>query len=277
MGEGTEYMIEQGLSGVLDSRMRVGDRATPRGHGFIRGADYADARIIVFTFTISGVPHSERLDDLISNVRTVWAPTPETDHDLLWNLIGTTYMMRGRVTRLNIEYSSKSAREGRYRATVEWRGVDPFIYEGDEQSMVVPIFDSVGGGFDLATDLPLDMTGAIGLTSNLRNEGGFDAYPVIRFQNNGPQLSWVDVFNESTGVSLRIDTPVQMGQILVVDMFGYQRGDAGPAIHIDGSSRFGDWTQPRTPSALAPGDNVVRFTTDGTDVVCRFTWRSTWL
>lgn len=277
-GEGTEYHIEGEIAGLLESIMRSGDRPVPRGHGSIQGPDYAEPRRVIFPLLVVGTPHSDELQDRISLVRSTFLPTPNEQHDLRWNFLGVTYRLGGRVVRQRVQYGPKNAREGRYRATVEWLAADPFIYADAEHSEIVPIFTvEEAGGFDLSTELPIDMVSAILSRKNLRNEGTFPSYPLIRFQNNGSTASWVQVDNVSTGESLRVETTLATGQTLVCDMHGYVRSASGPHIHIDEQSRFGDWQHPRTPFQLQSGDNLIEFTTDGTDVVCRFSWRDTWL
>lgn len=276
-GQDTEYHV-QGLEGILEAIMRTGDRPVPRGHGYIQGPDYAEARTVLMSITVVGQPHSEQLRQDLALVRSTFLPTPDAEHTLRWNLVGTVYQFRGRVVRSKIEYSPKAAREGHYHITAEWRAADPFIYGDAEHTEVVPIFSVEDpGGFDLPTELPIDMAAGTFTRKNLRNEGTQLAYPVVRFQTDSGAMSWVEATNLTHSETLRIETPVPLGDILVANMHSYTRSLPGPHIHIDNVSRFGAWQQPRIPIALHPGDNLVEFNTDATAATCRFTWRDTWL
>ena len=278
IGADTPYHLEGPIEGLLGSVMRVGDRAVPRGHGYIQGPDYAEERTVFFPFVVIERPHSPLLRSLLSNLWTAFVPTPEEEHWLRWNLLGETRAWRGRVVRNQFEYGPENARTGVFRSFVEFIAADPFIYSDEEYSVIVAeqtVLDR--GGFDLPADLPLDLGLRIVSQSNIHTDGNTTTWPVIRFQNNGSTASFVQLVNRTTGVTLRVNSTIPTGDTLVVDMYGYQRSSAGPHISIDGASRFGDWQHPRTPWGLAPGDNVVEFTTDGDDVVCRVTWRDAWL
>ncbi len=280
VGEGTEYHIEGAVDGLYSVEMRSGDRAVPRGHGYIRGPDYANARTVVIPLTVVGAPHSFDVHDRLNTIRSTFVPTPEDEHWLSWWPLpyGQTIALSGRVTRLGMTYSAKSAREGVWRSVVQFRAADPFLYSGESYAAVVPIF-GIGdsGGFDLPTELPLDLAAAVPIRENIHNVVTVGRRPAIPVLYPGTTLSTVRVDNVTTGASIQIDTAVPQGDTLVADMHSYMRSLPGPHIHIDGSTRFSDWQQPRIPFALAPGDNVMEFTTDGVDVVCLFTWRDVWL
>jgi hypothetical protein len=158
---------------------------------------------------------------------------------------------------------------------------DPRIYSAELHTELVPVFSPSGGGADYPVDGDKDFTSGTSAEVVVSNAGAADAWPTLRFHGprDGGTLTAVELTNRTTGTVLGIVTAVGAGQVLTVDMRALVTGNGDLVVGIDGSSRYGSWQQPRTPFALAPGDNVLRLEVTGTtqDAPCIVTWRDTWL
>jgi hypothetical protein len=132
-----------------------------------------------------------------------------------------------------------------------------------------------GGGFDLTTELPIDMTAATGGTGIASNTGNADVYPFLRVSNAlgaGSNITEFVVTNATHDQSVHVITDITPGQTLVMDFDALVRAEKGPHVYIDTSSRYGDWQQPRTPLAIRPGDNTFFAEVEGGTPTVRLDW-----
>jgi len=168
---------------------------------------------------------------------------------------------------------------------VRFTAADPRIYGSDETNRQLPIFDATSGGTNYADDFDdynVDFTVDTSTEIVMRNNGDANAYPTVRFY--GPvsgTLTEVKLTNTTTSGELEITAALLTGQLLTADMRRIVAADPGadPYIHLDGSSRYSDWTLPRTPFYLQPGDNHLRFEVTGstTNARCVVGFHDTWL
>lgn len=137
---------------------------------------------------------------------------------------------------------------------------------------------TLGSGADLA----FDFTGvpAVGEVV-LVNDGNVDTYPTIVFTPAGAgALTEYRVSNLTTGVTFTCTAAIPPGQTLTADMAAIATPKAGLPIALEGETRYGSWSQPRTPLALVPGNNTIRFEVisgTATGAIATVTWRNAWL
>ena len=88
--------------------------------------------------------------------------------------------------------------------------------------------------------------------------------------------------NVTTGVASVHATTLLTGQTLTADMDAIVavRPSTLSAVRLGATNKYGEWSQPRTPFYLAPGNNELRFEISGgtsTDGTAAITYRDTWL
>lgn len=257
---------------------RVGDQELPRGHGSVPGDHYVAARQILFK--------------LWPDVTTL----AEAEAAVAWIL--ETFAVRGADATLEF------ARRGQPDRYVNCRPVavsnpetaiasldpvigvlltaaDPRIYSVEEHQEIVPLYTPSGGALNYpVTNYPKNWSAGAVAEQVAHNAGSADAHPLVRFY--GPivgTVTGVELTNLTTGDTLEITATVATGQILTYDGHADATKNGDLVVHLDGTTRYADWEQPRTTFRLQPGDNVLRFTVTGTstDAECLVTWHDTWL
>lgn len=280
-GEDTDYFVNlaEGFEG-FDTRLSDSDQ--PRGHGGIRGIDYVAQRTVAFELALI---ETEDLDgsvyeELYAAVRSAFAPSQTEDQPLVFKRPGQDE--RQIYCRpIQLGRSEKFLRFNRMGfPPVVLRAVDPRIYSTTTQSANVSIYATSVGGFDLPKDVPYDFSTGTQTEYVAINNGNVDAYPLVRFY--GPvsgTVTAVKLTNTTTGDVLEVDTTMTTGQILTCDMNAAVTGKNSLVIDLDGTSRYGSWALPRTPFALAPGSNTLRFELTGssTNAACIVQWSDTWI
>lgn len=281
LGEPSQVLIEESIEGIFDLTMRRGDTLVPRGDGAIQGPDYAAPRVITLPLLMVPATAGQPIFDALRTVRQAFAPNSLGEGWLRVALNDAiVYRFRGRVTRTSVPYTAQSARSTVWRFIAEITCTDPRFY-GDllKSAVIARESDGERGGFNLATDLPIDMAPSSKTSTILTNNGSVTAWPVVRFQNNSATpITQVTATNLTTAGVLDVATTIAPGQTLVVDMDRYVRAQQGPYISIDNADRFSDWTPPRDPWGLDPGGNEITFEHDGgptDDVTALIEWRDT--
>lgn len=280
-GGGTAYDLVE-VEGLEGFETRVGDRDLPRGHGAIPGRHYASARLVRFVlrlFDPSTGNDEAVVEQLRADLHRAFRIRSEAvDDELVFQRPGQPERM---VRCRPISVPATLNKPGRWvrELQVAFRAADPRIYSAAVHQAVVPLY-TPGGGADWPADITKDTTAGTAVEAVATNAGDADAYPLIRFY--GPAagtVTAVKLTNRTTGQALEIVTPVAAGQILQADMDAAATSVDRQIIGIDGSTRYAAWALPRTPFALVPGDNVLRFEITGTSttVRCLVDWRDTWL
>jgi len=272
------YQIEQ-EDGLDDLDVRSGMRDLPRSDGSAPGRHYASPRTIVLKLWW-GASTAAAAEAISETLREATGPSEE---DLFPYGItrpgGGQWFARGRVSNRRIPRSIDSETTGIVRATLAIECPDPRIYSLANPGTVVPDFGADGGGIDLPTQIPWNMSPAELIIAVAVNEGTANAWPLIRFAYPAGESGTATGFlltNLTTGQEFEVITTLTAGQILTADMDALVRATGDPILHISGSTRYGDWTTPRDPFYLAPGTNLLRFDRTGTaPVVARVDWRHT--
>lgn len=273
-GENTEYHLGA-MENLLAYESRVSDTPIPQGDGDMVIGRWAAGRVVTLPFTVLGdAGHDE--------AQHVWlaafdADDPYAEDWLVWRDHFGAHLARGRVVRRRVEQTPMAARTRAAPAIVELKLADPRIYDGDAgvQTAFVPFGTGDQGGFNLPADLPLDMAAADPGTVVVANSGNTAVAPLIRISNPvgaGSDVTELELFNITTGVTFHIITDIVEGQELTVDMDALIRRAPGPHVHIDGTSRYGGWQHPRQTWTLARGNNVIDADHTGGAPVVRLDW-----
>jgi hypothetical protein len=159
---------------------------------------------------------------------------------------------------------------------------DPRLY-GAQHVVAVPLYDSGGGGgAEYDFDYGIDFTGGATGDTAVVNAGNIDAYPNISIfaPGSGTTLT-ATLTNLTTGqlAEFTFSTDLNPGDLFTANMRRIVVVDPGgdPYINLSGTNRYGDWDLPRTPFALVPGANDIRFEISGSgpDPAVSLTYRDT--
>jgi hypothetical protein len=282
-GEGTDYMIPGEVTGLEELATRSADKAIPRGDGAISFTNYATVRNVVIPFALHS--RSGDLLNLVETFNTTFGPVKELPNDpgdsdwLVFQGRAFARAYRAKVVRRSLRVSPQASRSGLVHGAVQMTLTDPRGYGLEAQRIFVPLLSTFGGGLELPTELPIDMSGGSTGTGSAFNAGNARAWPVIRWQNmGGSDVSQVTMTNETSEDTIVIATQLAPGQTLVADMDALVRRIPGPHISIDGASRYSDWQQPRDAFPLFPGSNIITSVISGEQsVITRLDYRSTYL
>lgn len=271
-GEGTDWITSQ-VENLLGYESRISDVPLPQRDGDLLVARWAAGRIVVVPFLILG--DGAHADRRLSWLAAFEASDPRREHWLVFKDHGGRYMVRCRVARRRVEQNVAGARSLSAPAVVELKLADPRIYDADAwlQSALPPFGVPVFPGFNLpVAQLPINMSAPSNADNLVENTGQTTAYPVIRVTAVGSNMTAFELTNITTGETVEVNTTVNVGQTLIIDMDGLARGTAGPHIHIEGASRYGSWVHPRTLWGLVPGFNYLQAAATGGTPVARLDW-----
>lgn len=271
-GLGTTIGVES-VSGFDDFTMDMADVPVPRNWGDIPGLHTAQSKEVTIELTMGD-------DTDLALVLATFQPSAEPlPLYFNWPGLGDRFLYArviGRARPVNPVAKFKKM------VTVRLKAADPRIYAAAEQNGTLTPYNPSGGGTDYNkdgnTDYPGDPTAG---EITAQNNGTTSTYPLILIY--GPQdagtMTGATVQNISTGAQADFDfiTPMGASDIFTVDMRRIVTADAGdaPYIALGAVNRYGDWQLPRTPFALEPGVNVLRFEVDGTttDASAVVRWR----
>lgn len=280
-GASTDYHVNN-AEGFEGFEVRTSDSDQPRNDGALRGLDYVAPKTVSFELAVVAEDEDGTIyESLWEDIRAAFLPSRETDYDLTFKRPGQVErIIRCRpIQLLRSEQFKRFNRVG--FPPVVLRAVDPRIYSSELYTENAAVFASTGGGIDYPlVEFPIDFVGSVQNELSVTNEGNADAYPYIQIY--GPTVGTVTAVtltNTTTSQTMVITTTITTGQILVADMSAAVTGVDSLVISLGGSSRYGSWSLPRTPFALVPGGNTLRFQVTGTstDAICVVQWRDTWL
>jgi hypothetical protein len=280
-GDNCPIMVDkaQGFEGF---DVRNSDSNLPRGDGAIRGLDYVNPRAISFDLVVvePGDVDGTTYEALWASLRSTFAPSQSQDRPLVFKRPGQPerQIFCRPISLVRVEQYTSFNRVS--KPPVVLQAADPRIYSTTLHSQLVPLYAAVSGGLDFPVDFPVDFVGGTQTTTVVTNSGTANAYPLIQFY--GPKTGTctaVSLINDTTGASVTINTTLVTGDVCMADMGAAVTAANSLIISTGGSSRYGSWALPRTPLALAPGSNTLRFQVTGssTDCACTVGWRDTWL
>lgn len=278
-GLGTSIMVDH-AEGFEGFDVRQSDSDQPRNDGAIRGLDYVAPRTVAFTLSLGETSDTSYEADW-ATLRAAINPSRSIDQALTFKRPGQIerYINCRPVQLVRVQEYLSFDQVG--HPPLVLRAADPRIYSTTSQSVNLPIYAASAGGMDWSvTDWPIDYTGGFQSLIPMVNNGSADAFPLIRVY--GPLTGTCTGFtltNITNGAVLAVSTSISTGSILTADMTAAVTGANSLVISLDGSSRYGSWTVPRSAFNLSPGSNSLKFQITGTstDVVCNLTWADTWL
>jgi len=269
------------VTGMTDLAVGLGDSPIPRGSGDVPGLAVGLSKEIIFDLKTNGPKRSQALADQLASALSAFSMSqeplpllfkePGVAEALVYCRVLATTIPRSPTTTFNMRPFS-----------VRLKASDPRIYSSELHQETIGIYNPSGGGLDFDVDYGKEYIGGPTNEKVITNAGNSDAYPLMRFY--GPTsgtITEVEVTNLTTGQTCDITSTILTAQILEADMGRIVTVDpaGNPYIHIGGSNRYGDWVLPRTPFALAPGDNLIRYEVTGTstDGLLVINHRDTWL
>ena len=269
------------VTGMTDLAVGLGDSPIPRGSGDVPGLAVGLSKEIIFDLKTTGPKRSQELADNLASALSAFSISqeplplvfkePGVDEALIYcRVLATTIPRSPTLTHAMRPFS------------IRLKASDPRVYSSELHQETLGIYNPSGGGLDFDVDYGKEYVGGPTNEKVLNNAGNSDAYPLLRFY--GPPtgtITEVLVTNLTTGQTCEITAAILINQILEADMGRIVTVDPGgtPYINIGGSNRYGDWTLPRTPFALVPGDNLLRYEVTGTstDGLLVINHRDTWL
>lgn len=258
-GDGTDLDIV-GVDALDGWDVRTSSRNIPRGHGMAPGSHFLPGLEPVF--------HLEAMGDQeeVELLRERWAAgfivSEETQGRLMFKRPGTDerYFHARVVAR---DWPLDAAGHGQIvESTVAFEITDPRAYSTALKKVQLEPF-SASGGLDYPVNYPKNWT-VVGNDKVAANGGNIGSPPLIRFF--GPDsgtMSAVQLINRTTGVTLDVKTDINPGQTLTFDVRAFVAATGDRVVDLDGANRYGSWQHPRVPLLIEKGDNLLRFTGDG--------------
>lgn len=273
IGQGTGIGVEV-IEGFEDFDASTGDVPIPRGWGDVPGLMTVNSRDItlqLYTKTDAD------FRTILETFQVVDAPTP------LWlKEPGITDERFVYVRPTGRWFTRNPVHKFKKMAAIRLKASDPRIYGNQTTELVATYNAGGGGGVDFNLDYGIDFTGGATGDATVTNNGNIDAYPVIQIYapSSGTTLT-ATLTNLTTGqlAEFTFTTDLNPGDIFTADMRRIVTVDTGdtPYIQLSGTNRYGDWDLPRTPFAIVPGGNDLRFEISGTgsDASASVTFRDT--
>lgn len=282
IGKDTNYRITK-LEGLEDLEIRSGDVPIPRGVGNIPGLHTEAAKQIILEAAVVGDAHSQTL---ANDYAAFLAKFRQSDGVRKFSLKEPGYPERfvwARVVGRKFERNPRNALTFR-PVLVRMTASDPRIYSEALKTATVGIYSASGGGIDMPEEeFGMDFTTNTASEVTITNAGDANAYPLLRFfgPTDAGTLTGGTLTNTSNGSIFTHTATILAAKTLEADMRRVVTADGGsvPYVHIDESSRYGDWVLPRTPFYLSPGQNTLRYEVTGTTTASLVTvsMRDTWL
>lgn len=271
-GAGTIYRPQKltGLDGFEEVRSSTTD--IPRGHGAVPGQHFLPPRMPVFDLKVVANDMTAAREAALKAL----VPSVSEDGILSWQRPGET----ARMLYCRPIAAPWPTERHQHVATPKFafEAADPRMYSSAGKSATLDPYTTSGGVNDPVND-PKDAT-VSGSDVAVTNAGNVGAPVVLRFY--GPTsgtCTGVQLTNRTTGVAIDVQTNIEAGQILTVDMRAFIAATGARVIDLSGSGRYGDWQQTRQAVLIEPGSNLLRFTADGTTtgMSCRVDFADAWI
>jgi hypothetical protein len=246
IGDGTNFKVQKPISGLESAPQRntTGDFSGSDG-GYIGSQFYSIRDVSIPGIILSADVTSHAID------RQLFINAFPINKDINVTFImpnGQSFFMLARRSALTCEQQSASYSE--YK--VELISSDSLLYDvtgGNAINVNVPI--KSGGGFVAPVIPPIVSSAGSGPTV-INNTGSAIIYPVITISNSATNPV---ITNLTTGQSIKINTTLSNGDILVIDM--KQR-----TVSLNGSNILASRDSSSSWWGLALGLNQIQLTTD---------------
>lgn len=269
MGAGTAYRFAAAPEGLGLPPVRTNDLQWLSEDGAYGAGDWLQPRLVRASLWVDGVGAAAS-EDLATLLTAAWAPS-RTDLDLEVRVAtGQAYLLRGRPRRCEVDLST--LKFGHAMAAVEFAALDPYKYDPEENTGVVPLGSGVdypGMTPDLSFDMAFQAPGVSPGVAFVGSLGTAAAWPVLTIV--GPVLN-PRMENRTTGETFDTDVDLLVGETLVADM-------KARTITINGTPRLDVLALGADFISLPPGVNELAYRSDdGSPTVstCTVSWRHTW-
>lgn len=293
VGDGTTYDVVS-WGGFEEFATRNTDVTIPAGWGALGGSSFVHPRVV--TLAIESVdPYA--MIALQAALTPAPLSEPTTLTEIRWKFPEREEMVAyGRISRRSRPRNVTTAL-GLTRLTVELEFPDPRCYAYASLVAVAPVFfpgttsldltaDSGANlGFNITVDSGADLGfdfGGISASGQIvcTNAGEVETFPLITFSTTGGPCNQYTLTNVTTGQVLTVGGTLEIGDVLTFDMRPANAGTTAIVpVLLNGAARYSYWQPPRTPFALAPGDNVLQLDVQsgsGT-LTAQVTWQSAYL
>lgn len=271
-GAGTVLNV-QGLTGIPGKdEIRITDTPRALRHGYDAGRDLTGARHVSIDLYVDGGGAPATAKALIDQMLAVWH-IPNTDIEpnrpLIFKLPGSPQQrIFGRPRKTNAPLDL--LKTGKGRLTLEYVGIDPFIYSDALKSQSFTL-QQITTGRTYNRVYPMAYGNAVAISSTLTNAGNISAPLVARIV--GPCVNPV-IENVTTGELVKVNiTLLDSTSYLDIDF------DAATVLLNGTASRYSLLDSSSTFFDLDPGASAVRFRADSFQPAASATvsWRDTWI
>lgn len=270
MGRDTRYRFATSPEGLGLPALRTNDLAWLAEDGAYGAGDWMQPRLVRARLWVDGGTAAAS-EDLARTLVAAWAPS-RTDLNLTVRVAATQdYLLRGRPRRCEVDLST--LKYGHASASVEFAALDPYLYDPDPVSGVIPLgsgASTLGVTPNLTFNLVFQPAGTTGPgVAYLGNLGTASTSPTVTI--TGPVIS-PRVENRTTGETFTLNATLVSGDTAIVDM-------AARTIKINGTSRLDALALGASWVTLQPGANEVAYrSSDGTPPAstATVTWRHAW-
>jgi hypothetical protein len=270
LGAGTDYQLPAGPAGFGLPELRTSDTPRPQDHGLFWGNDYFGKRTITFGVAILG----DNPDDATAKMEALTAVWQPPDPAITDGIAPLTIDIPGQDPRTldgrprRAAYNLDSLRDAVIQATLQYDVADPRWYDAVETVLSTAAATS-GGGRTYDRVYPLVYAaGGTGGNLTATNAGNFPTRPVLTI--TGP-CTTPRVENVTAGRYLLFDLTLGVGDFLVVDL------DARTILLGGTASRYSSLVSGSSWWELAPGDNLLKFTSADSMGTLEVRYRSAWL
>lgn len=150
---------------------------------------------------------------------------------------------------------------------IDFRADDPLIYDNSTGGNIVATLavQRLLGGFEIEFNVPFEISGA-GSNSNIANTGNSEVYPIITLRGT---LHSPTIVNSTTNQQFQISRDLAEDDIAIIDT-------KLQTVTLNGMDIFADKTEASQFITLAPGNNVMRLTTESSsdDGVAEISFKS---
>lgn len=268
LGAGTSYELPRGVDGLGLPEVRTSDVPRPQDDGLFYGSDFLGKRTLTFQATILG----DNADDAgvkMDALAAVWQPPEGASAfvPLTLEIPGQqSRVLFGRPRRLAFDVDN--IKSGKVVATLQYDVADPRWYDAVETVLSTAAATS-GGGRTYNRTYPLTYAaGGTGGNLTATNAGNRRTRPVLTI--TGPSTT-PRVENVTAGRYLSFDLTLGVGDFLVIDT------DARTVLLGGTASRYSSLSSGSSWWDLAPGDNLLKFTSANSLGTLEVRYRSAWL
>lgn len=263
-GAGTEYPVNR-IEGLFARMVNLMTPDLPREHGGLIGASYEEPRRVVLEFEVHGDQDDGSFMTRRDAVMAAFQPLVDTEASFKFGLPGAlTRQISCRPYRGGSMVDVFSEM-GQADFLFELRASDPVIYsEAQDQIVLTPFVSSAGLSYPVTYPKSYG-SGGSGGGMTITNDGDWYSWPliVIAGPSSGTLTNPIIEF-VTTGTRLALDAnggvSITSGQTLIIDTHPARRS----IKFATGASRYGRLSSDSEWTALAPGDNEIRFRASGT-------------